>query len=69
MVNLDSVLSEISEFPLDEKEMIVDILKKRIIEEKRNLIFQDYQEALKDYQNGNVESGDVKDLFKAVEKL
>lgn len=68
MRTLDNVLSEISAFSIDDKEILNEILKKRIIEEKRSLIFRDYQEALKNYENGNVKSGSVDDLFKDLEK-
>lgn len=64
MQTLDYVLSEIAEFPLDDKEILNEILKKRIIEEKRSLIFRDYQESLKNYENGNVEFGGVDDLLR-----
>ena len=66
MRTLDNVLSEISAFSLDDKEILNEILKKRIIEEKRSLIFRDYQEALKNYENGNVKSGSVDDLFNSL---
>jgi hypothetical protein len=64
MQTLDYVLSEIAEFSLDDKEILNEILKKRIIEEKRSLIFRDYQESLKNYENDDVESGSVDDLFR-----
>ena len=64
MVTLDTVLSEISDLSLDEKEMVEDILHKRIIEEKREEIYSDYQEALKDYKEGKCKSGSVEDLIK-----
>jgi hypothetical protein len=64
MQTLDYVLSEIAEFSLDDKEILNEILKKRIIEEKRSSIFRDYQESLKNYENGDVESGSVDDLFR-----
>ncbi|MFH1352149.1 MAG: hypothetical protein ABIH68_01085 [bacterium] len=65
---IDAVLSGISEISLSDKEILNEIIAKRIIEEKRSLIFQDYQESLKDYKKGSVESGDVDDLFDSLKK-
>lgn len=64
MVTLNTVLSEISDLSLDEKEMVEDILHKRIIEERREEIYSDYQHALKDYKEGKYKSGSVEDLIK-----
>jgi len=65
---IDAVLSGISEISLSDKEILKEIIAKRIIEEKRGLIFQDYQASLKDYKRGVVESGDVNDLFNSLKK-
>lgn len=63
---IDHILEEVSKYPLNDKELIVDILQKRLVEEKRELIYRDYQEAMKDYKKGNVKSGSVDDLFNTI---
>mgnify|MGYP001565717058 CR=1 FL=1 len=65
---IDTILSKLLEYSLEDKELMSEILKKRIIDEKRSLIFRDYQESLKNYRNGNIETGEVEDLFKDLEK-
>jgi len=65
---IDAVLSGISRISLSDKEILKEIIAKRIIEEKRGLIFQDYQASLKDCKRGVVESGDVDDLFNSLKK-
>ena len=68
MKTIDNVLDEISQHPLDEKEMIAEILNKRLIEEKRDMIYKKYKRAMKNYKIGKVKSGNVDDLFKEIEK-
>lgn len=64
MLKLDKVLSEVSDLSLFDKELLEDILHKRIVEEKRDEIYSNYQKSLKSYKNGEVKSGNAKDLFK-----
>lgn len=66
MINIDTILSEISDLSLDDKEIIENILQKRIIEEKRNGIYKDFKEALNDYNTGNYKEGSIDDLFKRI---
>lgn len=66
---IDNILEEISKYPLNDKELILYILKKRLSEEKRELIYKDYQKAMKDYENGKVKSGSVDDLFKTINEV
>lgn len=67
MHTIDDVLTEISKYSLDDKELITDILRKRIIEEKRQIIYDNYQESMKNYLEGNVQKGGVDDLFEGIE--
>ncbi|MCK4763318.1 MAG: hypothetical protein KAW12_14060 [Candidatus Aminicenantes bacterium] len=63
---IDHVLDEVSKYSLGDKELIVDILKKRLVEEKREMIYKDYRQAMKDYRDGKVKSGSADDLFNAL---
>ena len=67
MHTIDDVLTEISKYSLDDKELITDILRKIIIEEKRQIIYDNYQESMKNYLEGNVQKGGVDDLFEGIE--
>lgn len=60
---IDKVLDDFFSFPIEEQEFIIDILNKRMIEEKRNLIVKDYKKAVKNYKMGKVKKGSVDDLF------
>jgi hypothetical protein len=66
---VDDILSEVSKFPLPDKEMIVEILEKRLIDEKRDFISREYKKALKDYRAGEVKIGSVDDLFGSHEEV
>ena len=43
--HLDQILDEIFSLPLDEQEMLLDILRKRNIEQKRLMIAREVREA------------------------
>ena len=68
MVTIDTVLTEISDLSLDDKEMVENILHKRIIEEKRNEIYNDFQYALRDYHAGKCKSGSAENFIKDVKE-
>jgi len=63
---IDDVLTEISKYSLDDQEFITDILRKRIIEEKRQKIYDNYQESMKNYLECIVKKGSVDDLFEGI---
>jgi L-aminopeptidase/D-esterase-like protein len=62
---IDSVF-EFSAYPIYGNKMIVDILQKKLTEIKRNSIYREYRKAVKDYNEGNVKTGTVKDLFNSI---
>jgi hypothetical protein len=64
--NVDSILDEIAALSLEDQEMIDEIMRKRIIEEKRDEIRTDYLVALEERRQGRVRSGSVDDLFGAI---
>ena len=65
---LDAILEEVSRLSLEEQEMLDEILHKRIIEEKREEIYRNYQDSLSDYKKGQIKTGTVKDLFNGINK-
>jgi hypothetical protein len=69
-INMDTafgtIVDTISEYPLQDQEMILDILSKRVIEEKRELLFKDYKKAMRDYSSGDIKSGTVDDIFDSI---
>ena len=66
MHTIDDVLTEMSKYSLDDQELITDIMRKRIIEEKRQKIYNDYQESMKNYLEGIVRKDRVDDFFEGI---
>jgi|GEM_PF-2528537 len=64
--SIDIILDEVAKYSVNDKEMILGILKNRLIEEKRNLLFKKYKKSLKDYQKGKTKIGTVEDLFNSI---
>lgn len=63
---VNEILESIAVLPLEDQDFIIDTLNKRIHENRRAEIAQRGKEAQKNYQNGNVTSGTVKDLMTAI---
>lgn len=58
-----SILDELSSLSLEDQEMIYDIIRRRIIEGRREGIKADYLAALDERAQGLTRSGSVSDLF------
>jgi len=65
--HLDQILDEIASLSLDEQEMLVDILKKRNIEQKRLRVAREVKEAQREHKKGLTKRGTVEDLIKDLE--
>ncbi len=65
-VAIDTILDEMSGFSLNDKEMILGILERRLTDEKRDLIYKEYKQAMKDYRSGKVKTGNPDDLFDSI---
>jgi len=65
-VVIDSLLDEVAKYSVPDKEMILGILQKRLIDEKRDLLYRKYKKSVKDYQSGKVKTGSATDLFNAI---
>jgi hypothetical protein len=63
---LEQVLEYAEELSLEDKQIFIEILSHRLTEKQRNLIYQDFQDDLKDYKEGNFKSGSPSDLFKSI---
>ena len=51
-------------FPFDDREILVEIINKRIIEQRREELEADMEESLEVYQRGEVRVGTVDDLLR-----
>jgi len=64
---LDQILDEIASLSLDDQEMLLDILKKRNVEQKRLRIAREVREAQREHKKGLTKRGTVEDLIKDLE--
>jgi len=62
----DEVLDIIESFPEDQRESIVEIVKLRLIEERREQLAQTIKEAQEEYARGEVRCGTVDDLMREI---
>ncbi len=62
----DEALDIIESFPEDQRESIVEIVKRRLAEERREQLAQTIKEARGEYARGEVRRGTVDDLIREV---
>lgn len=65
--HLDQILDEIASLSLDDQEMLINIVKKRHIERKREQVLRDSRETMRAYKQGLAKKGTVDDLMKDLE--
>lgn len=63
-MTFNDIVDTVDELPPEEQEVFAEVINKRIIERKRNVIINDVNQGRKDYQEGNVRRGSVADLMK-----
>jgi Rad3-related DNA helicase len=54
MSNLDRVLDEAMNLPLEQREMLIQILQRRMIEQRRDKIAQDAKLSLAEFREGKL---------------
>ncbi|MBO1350615.1 MAG: hypothetical protein EBE86_026015 [Hormoscilla sp. GUM202] len=62
------VIEAVETFSLEERGILLDILKKRLSEERRKQLGQEIAEVRQDYQEGKVQFGTVDDFLAALDK-
>jgi hypothetical protein len=65
---LDQILDEIAALSLEEQEILMNIVKQRHIERKREQILRDSRETMRAYNRGLAQQGTVDDLLKDLER-
>jgi hypothetical protein len=63
MITLDQALDIIMQLEYEQKEMLLDILRKRQIEERREEIAQNAEEAIRAFQAGELKTETAEDLI------
>lgn len=64
---LNKLIEDFESLPLDDKEYALDIIKKQVIEAKRDAIARRAKMAATNYKKGFVKKGTVKGLYKDLE--
>ena len=62
----DEALDIIESFPEEQRESIVEIVKRRLTEERRERLAQTVKEARQEYARGEVRRGTVDDLIRKI---
>ena len=62
------VIEVVETFSLEDREILLDILKKRFSEERRKQLGQEIAEVRQDYQEGKVQFGTVDDFLAALDE-
>jgi len=65
-VTFNEVLESIEAFSEDEVESLLEIIEKRLIEEKRERLAKSIKAAKREFTDGKVKRGTVDDLMKAL---
>lgn len=64
---LNNIVENFSELSLEDKEYVLDIFHKQIIESRREKLLARAREAEMNLVKGNVKKGSVKDLYEDLE--
>ncbi len=64
---LDRLIDDFKQLPLDDKEYAVDIIKKQLIDAKREAIAKRAKEAAANLKKGKVKRGTLRELYKDLE--
>jgi hypothetical protein len=62
------LIESVEALPIEDREMLVEIINKRIIEQRREQLVADMEEALEAYKRGDVHIGTVDDLLKDLDE-
>ncbi|MCF6149290.1 MAG: hypothetical protein E3K37_11615 [Candidatus Kuenenia sp.] len=60
-------MEDFSKLPLEDKEYAIDVIKKQLIEAKRDAMAKRAKESMGNLKKGLVKKGTIKDLYKDLE--
>jgi hypothetical protein len=61
------MLDNVSMLPVDEQLMLIEIIKKRVIGQRRKELANSIRESMEEYKEGNTKIGTVDDIIKDIE--
>jgi U3 small nucleolar ribonucleoprotein component len=62
-ITFQKALEVIESLPEEQRESLIDIIKRRLIEERRDRLAQKIKKAREEYKHGEVKRGTVDDLM------
>ena len=65
--SVNKVIEEFDHLPPEDKEYVAEIIRKQVIQLKREKLAQRTQEAKMNLEMGHVKSGNLKDLYEDLE--
>ncbi len=66
--SFQELLESVESLPLDDQQMLLDIINMRIIEKRRDELVADMEESLEAYRKGEARIGTVDDLLRDLDK-
>ncbi len=64
---LNKLIEDFNHLPLGDKEYVIDVIKKQLVEAKRDAIAKRAKEATLNLKKGMVKRGTVKELYRDLE--
>ena len=61
--NINKVIEEFSHLPSEDKEYVADVIRKQLIEAKRDRLAERAPEAIANFERGSAKTGSLKDLM------
>lgn len=66
--SFQELIESVEALPLDDQQILMDIINRRIIEQRREELFSDMEESLEAYRKGEVRIGSVDDLLRDLDE-
>ena len=67
-ITFQKALEIVESLPEEQRESLIDIVKRRLIEERRDRLAQSIKEAKDEYKRGEIKRGTVEDLMHELSK-
>ena len=65
--SVQHIIEDFAHLPLNDREFVVDVVKKQLIDARRDAIAKRARTASSNLKNGAIKKGSVKDLYKDLE--
>ncbi|MGB7544483.1 MAG: hypothetical protein WBL92_02665 [Methanothrix sp.] len=66
--SFQELIESVEALPLDDQEILMDIINRRIIEQRRDELVADMEESMQAYRKGEVRIGTVDDLLRDLDE-